>query len=89
MHRLDMYTSGVLLFAKERHVVPHLSAQFRSGQMEKKYLVMVLGLPEKDFVVSAPIGRDPNHKFARMVLLDGGQHAVTRFRVLSSNARNR
>lgn len=31
LHRLDMDTSGLLLFAKQQHVVPGVHQQFRWG----------------------------------------------------------
>ena len=43
LHRLDVDTSGVLLFAKTADVVPHVHAQFRACKTRKEYLAVVLG----------------------------------------------
>ncbi len=42
-HRLDRETSGVLLLAKTRRCLVALHEQMRSGQVEKRYLALVLG----------------------------------------------
>jgi 23S rRNA pseudouridine955/2504/2580 synthase len=43
VHRLDRETSGVLLLAKKRSALTGLHAQFRAGDMQKWYWVMVYG----------------------------------------------
>lgn len=45
IHRLDMNTSGVLLFAKSKEVVRVLHAQFRARKVKKRYLALVAGVP--------------------------------------------
>ncbi|CAI5507392.1 unnamed protein product [Closterium sp. Naga37s-1] len=49
-----------------RVVAPH---PLQPSQVAKQYLVLVVGLPPSDsFVIDAPIARDPDHEFARMVV---------------------
>ncbi|HJW55515.1 MAG TPA: RluA family pseudouridine synthase [Burkholderiaceae bacterium] len=43
VHRLDRETSGVLLLAKKRSALINLHEQMRSGQTDKRYLVLVHG----------------------------------------------
>ena len=43
VHRLDKETSGILLVAKKRSALKHLQDQFRSRQMDKRYLALVKG----------------------------------------------
>ncbi len=43
VHRLDRDTSGVLLLAKKRSVLTAMHELIRSGQMDKRYLVLVQG----------------------------------------------
>ena len=43
VHRLDRDTSGVLLIAKKRSALTGLHAQLRSGQVDKRYAVLVRG----------------------------------------------
>ncbi|GAB4821277.1 hypothetical protein N2152v2_008323 [Parachlorella kessleri] len=84
LHRLDMYTSGVVLFAKTRDVVPGLHAQFRHKVAKKEYLALCIGAPSvAQFTVDAPIDRDAREKVARCVACSG-KPAVTNFRMLSS-----
>lgn len=45
LHRLDMDTTGVMLFAKEQHVVAAMHAQFRSRTVSKTYAAICLGSP--------------------------------------------
>jgi 23S rRNA pseudouridine955/2504/2580 synthase len=42
-HRLDRETSGVLLLAKTRRCLVALHGQMRAGEVEKRYLVVVIG----------------------------------------------
>ena len=44
-HRLDRGTSGVLLFALDRHTATTLGAQFESRAVGKRYLAIVRGHP--------------------------------------------
>jgi len=60
VHRLDKDTSGVLVAAKNDRAHLHLSRQFKSRRVKKKYLALVYGKMESDSgVVSLPIGRHP------------------------------
>jgi len=43
VHRLDRDTSGLLLLAKKRSVLTAMHELIRSGQMDKRYLVLVRG----------------------------------------------
>jgi 23S rRNA pseudouridine1911/1915/1917 synthase len=43
LHRLDRETSGVLLYAKDRSVIPHLQRQFEGRKVHKEYLALVHG----------------------------------------------
>jgi len=44
VHRLDMYTSGLMLLAKTRNAHRHLSRQFESQKVEKRYVALVQGM---------------------------------------------
>lgn len=44
VHRLDMDTSGLLVFARGAEMHRRLSRQFRDRQVEKRYLAVVAGL---------------------------------------------
>ena len=56
VHRLDRETSGVLLLAKKRSVLTRLQAQFRSREVRKTYLALVLGAwPLRKKVIDLPL----------------------------------
>ncbi|BDA45557.1 Ribosomal large subunit pseudouridine synthase D [Coccomyxa sp. Obi] len=72
LHRLDMNTSGVVLFAKTPDIVAAMHEQFREQQAQKQYLAIGLGIPnEATFSADGPIGQHPTLKVARMVCGDG------------------
>lgn len=48
VHRLDRYTSGVFLIAKNQQTATHLTECFRQGTVEKTYWALVLGQPKPD-----------------------------------------
>jgi RluA family pseudouridine synthase len=43
VHRIDSETSGLLLIAKDKKVMPHLTHQWASGTVQKTYLAIVFG----------------------------------------------
>jgi 23S rRNA-/tRNA-specific pseudouridylate synthase len=64
VHRLDMNTSGVLLFAKNSETASLLHEQFRNKTPRKTYLALVLGIPDWDeTTLDAPIGRNTIEKY--------------------------
>lgn len=88
LHRLDMYTSGVLLFGKTLLATRDIHRQFRQRSVAKSYLAISAGVPlETSFEVDAPIGRHDIDKMARVTKgASDSQEAHTAFRVLSANA---
>ena len=67
VHRLDMDTSGLLLFAKTSAAADSIARQFRNRTVSKTYLAICLGVPpEASFEVHADIGPHPNESVARM-----------------------
>lgn len=72
VHRLDKDTSGILLVAKNIKSFEGLQEKFKSREVEKKYLCLVLGkIPEERFEIDAPISRNPNNRFKYAVVRDG------------------
>jgi 23S rRNA pseudouridine1911/1915/1917 synthase len=63
VHRLDRETSGVIVVAKNDQAHDALSAQFKSREVIKEYLAIVLGVPDRDRdVVDEPIGDHPTNR---------------------------
>jgi 23S rRNA pseudouridine1911/1915/1917 synthase len=61
VHRLDRYTSGVILVAKNDAAHQKLAAQFSGRRVEKVYLALVHGVVKQESgVIDRPIPRTPN-----------------------------
>src|SRR5256714_3799508 len=63
VHRLDRDTSGVMVVAKNDQAHDALATQFKNRDVEKEYLAIVLGVPDRDQdVVNEPIGDHPTQR---------------------------
>ena len=83
VHRLDRYTSGVLLVAKTDAAHRALAEQFAGRQVEKVYLALAHGTVEPDEGrIEKPIARDPVRRVRMTARLEHGRSASTRYRVL-------
>jgi 23S rRNA pseudouridine1911/1915/1917 synthase len=83
VHRLDRYTSGVLLVARHDAAHRHLARQFAARETEKTYLALVHGRVEQDQGrIEKPIGRDPARRVRMTARLGRGRAALTEYRVL-------
>ncbi|MGN0399978.1 MAG: RluA family pseudouridine synthase [Blautia sp.] len=47
IHRLDQPVEGILVFGKNKKAAARLSSQMQAGNMEKYYLAVVCGIPER------------------------------------------
>ena len=82
IHRLDANTTGIVVFARTRHFARQLQPQFATGNVEKRYVVRIQGLPpEEHFACDAPIGNAATELGARAIDAEGSS-ARTEFRVL-------
>lgn len=83
VHRLDRYTSGVVLVARHDAAHRHLAGQFAARTVEKVYLVLVHGeVKREEGLVEQPITRDPVRRVRMTARLGRGRTASTRYRVL-------
>lgn len=83
VHRLDRFTSGVILVARNDTVHRNLAAQFASRQVEKVYVALVHGrLKHDQGRIETPIARDRLHRTRMTARLAHGRHAITSYRVL-------
>jgi 23S rRNA pseudouridine1911/1915/1917 synthase len=84
VHRLDRYTSGLMLVAKGDDAHVALSDSIRKREVRRIYRAVSWGhLPETPVTVDAPVGRDPKDRM-KMAVVEGGRRAVTRIRVRES-----
>jgi 23S rRNA pseudouridine1911/1915/1917 synthase len=83
VHRLDRFTSGVLLVAKNDCAHQALAAQFAGRQVEKTYLAMVHGrVASETGRIERPIARDPVRRTRMTARLAEGRAAWSAYRVL-------
>jgi len=83
VHRLDRYTSGVLLVAKTDAAHRALAAQFAAREVEKVYLALVHGKIERaGGRIDKPIARDPARRVRMTARLASGRAAWSEYRVL-------
>ena len=83
VHRLDKDTTGLLVVAKKDEIHEELVRQFKTGQVQKEYLVLVHGvLAEPGGIIDAPIGRDTKNRLRMAVILKNSKQAVTKYKVI-------
>ena len=83
VHRLDRYTSGVLLVAKNDGAHRSLSGQFARREIRKTYLALVHGtMPAGSGRIEKLITRDPVRRTRMTARLGRGRAALTEWRVL-------
>lgn len=82
VHRLDKDTSGLLVVAKNDRVHQHLSRQFKARQVDKSYLALVWGTPDKESgCIDRPVGRHAVERKRMAVVAHGGREALTLWQV--------
>ena len=83
VHRLDCYTSGVLLVAKTDAAHRSLATQFAGRRIRKIYLALVHGAVAADRGrIDKPISRDPVRRVRMTARLPEGREAWSEYRVL-------
>jgi len=84
VHRLDRFTSGVILIARNDAAHRNLAGQFASRQVEKIYVALVHGRVKKDHgSLTTPIARDPVRRTRMTARLASGRQASTSYQVLN------
>ena len=82
VHRIDAYTTGLLMVAKTNKVHEALAKELSEKKTYRKYIALVWGiLPSDTGEIDAPIGRSPRDR-KKMAVVAGGKRAVTHFKVL-------
>jgi len=83
VHRLDRFTSGVILVARTDTAHRHLAEQFSSRKVEKVYLALAHGRVTKERGrITTPITRDPVRRTRMTTKLPHGRSAITEYGVL-------
>jgi tRNA pseudouridine32 synthase/23S rRNA pseudouridine746 synthase len=92
-HRLDMWTSGLLIVAKSLEVYRSLQEQFVKHQVKKRYIAVLenleildhLDVLEKKGTISLPLRPDPMNRPRQIVDHEHGKRAVTDYEFLNEN----
>ena len=84
VHRIDKDTSGILLLARNRKFADILTKAFREHTLQKTYLALVRGCPDK---FEGTINLALEKAGERMIVTKGGQKAVTEYKVLDNAAK--
>jgi 23S rRNA pseudouridine1911/1915/1917 synthase len=80
VHRLDLPTSGVLIFAKTDLALKALSERFRSHDLERVYLAVVAGMfPPRIQIIDQPIERRPARTRVELLERLGTRASFLRF----------
>ena len=87
VHRLDMATSGLMLFARGLPAQRALSRAFEQRHVHKRYVALVAGLPEADAgEITLPLIADWPNRPRQKVDEALGKPSLTRWRVLARDA---
>jgi len=92
-HRLDMWTSGLLIVAKSLEVYRSLQEQFVKHQVKKRYIAVLenleildhLDVLEKKGTISLPLRPDPMNRPRQIVDHEHGKRAITDYEFLNDN----
>lgn len=87
VHRLDLATSGLMVFALRKKAEVALKQQFASRQVEKTYLARVAGIPQVPAgLIDLPLAAVPQQQAGlpprHQVCLEHGKAAQTYYRIL-------
>ncbi|CAN5250735.1 bifunctional tRNA pseudouridine(32) synthase/23S rRNA pseudouridine(746) synthase RluA [soil metagenome] len=87
VHRLDMATSGLMLFARGVDAQRQLSRAFAEREVEKRYIAVVHGHIARDSgEIDLPLIADWPNRPMQKVDAEHGKPSLTRYRVLSGDA---
>ena len=83
VHRLDMETSGAILFAKNPFILPILNRLLEDKLISREYLALCQGtFSQKQLTLRHKIGRDRHDRRKRVVDKRKGQEAITHVTLL-------
>ena len=82
VHRIDRDTTGSVIVCKNDAAHNSIAAQLQEHSIVRRYYaILYANIPEDEFTVNAPIGRDPKDR-KRMTVRSDGKRAVTHCKVL-------
>lgn len=89
VHRIDKYTSGLLIVAKTDTAHVGLAEQIKEHSFTREYEAVVVGrFKEPSGTVDAPIGRHPVDRKRMCVTDKNSKHAVTHYETITEYERH-
>jgi len=83
VHRLDMATSGLMVFARGEAVQRELSRMFREREVTKRYVALVAGVLENEVgEIDLPLMADWPNRPKSKIDQELGKPSLTRYRLL-------
>jgi tRNA pseudouridine32 synthase/23S rRNA pseudouridine746 synthase len=83
IHRLDMGTSGILMFAKSPEILAAMQSQFAKNRIAKTYEALLDGIPKAlEGIITLPLRLNLDHRPHQMVCFEHGKKTHTEFNVL-------
>jgi len=87
VHRLDMDTSGLMIFARNKPAQRHLGRQFEMREIAKAYVARIYGRPAQDSgKIDLPLIADWPNRPLQMVDYERGKQAITHWHLLTAEA---
>lgn len=84
-HRLDMSTSGLIIFALDKDTERYFKKAFQARQIEKRYTAIVLGeLEAQEGDIKEPLHCDWPNRPKQMVCYEHGKPSHTSWKALES-----
>lgn len=84
VHRLDMDTSGLVVFAKDENTYVEMQRLFAGREVKKRYTAVLDGeITTKNGRISLPLSPDYINRPMQMVDMKNGKEAITSYRVMS------
>jgi len=88
VHRLDRYTSGVMVIARSSSVHRQLNTQFQERQVKKAYIALVEGDPAwESKIIDLPLRENAGRQHRTVVDQNNGKPSVTHLKVLDRFGR--
>lgn len=87
IHRLDMDTSGIIIFAKNAQAQTHISKQFIERLPTKEYQAVVWGTTPQQGEIDAPVRYEPSLKPRHIVDMEWDKRAFTKYETLHHELR--
>ena len=89
VHRLDLDTSGIVIFARTSSSQVDLNKQFETRQVKKTYMARVKGhIKENEGEIDLPVTVDWPNRPNQKVCFETGKLAITRYKVLDRESGN-